>query len=326
MSFQQSFLAVGTKVVVQKGENRPFWYETKKEVIIEGEPGQAICPITKKSVRFVYNEGFRIYYPANIARNREVMEEGDLNQDTLGNMRPCLFVYDIPDASEFPNPSGILRSIGARINLSGWLINEADTPHALIARMLDAGCNPHIFRFEASEAKRLVSLAVATLKKEVLDATKRAEKSMRDAETKLTDPNDSRTNEARQEWYLQRAEAIRDRLAEFKTDLAEVSKRFGLAPEVLRVERLSAAGDAIKSGMEARARAYLISAKALVETGDRDAVALGKAMMEDKAIPQPAADMLREHGMDEAADALQTAFDDNADADGVFSLVGSDAE
>ena len=83
------FLAPGTRLVIN-GRMTPQWHTTTKEVIIDVEPLEVNCPLTGTRVHSFNYEGYKLYFPANIVRTREVFEEGDLNKEAVLGMRPVL--------------------------------------------------------------------------------------------------------------------------------------------------------------------------------------------------------------------------------------------
>lgn len=339
------FLAVGSRIVVMKGtrydRSQARWYTTTKVVELEREPAVGNCPITHANVLRYESQGYTLFFPPNIIREREVLEEGDRVPDVL--VRPILFTYDIPDNATikigerevpFPNPSNLLRRFAVRLNLSCWVLNEGDTPHALIATMLDSGCNPYVFKFDPTEADKLVSMAVTSLRKEIDEALRRAEVSRARAERQLDESQgeEGLTPEEAEARYVRRAVAIQTRLAELLDDMNAVAARFGLRPETINAMRLGTTGGAIREAMETRARGYVAGIKALKEAGTMDAESLASAAEAATIVTEPMIDALIEAGKPDEAEALRAAMGvagppvpvevPKADEDGTFSLAG----
>lgn len=320
MARTERYLAEGTRLVILPKTTRvPQWYNTRKEVVLDVEPEIVQCPLSGNRVHSFIYEGIRIFFPPNIVRSREIFEDGDIDKEHVQSMRPVLFTYDIPDdATEivrgkerpFYNPSDYLRTFAVRLNLSCWVMNEGDVPHALISRMLDAGCDPYVFEFNPNEAGKLVGAAVATLKKEINAAIVRAEQAHIRAEAQLTNAANEEgiSPEEAEQRFLDRANAISARMQSLTDDLNKVATRFGINPHVLSIDRLNITGGALKSTMEERARAYTAAANVIRETGTMMGEGLANAAAVDACPPYVMADFLRDSGKDAEADAITRAF------------------
>jgi len=90
--------------------------------------------------------------------------------------------YDIPSESTIPNPSGRLRKIGVRTNLSVWIVPNEKIPYGLLDELTTAGARWDVVRFDASEAEHLALMATEALKREVAQAIKVAQKAEEKAE------------------------------------------------------------------------------------------------------------------------------------------------
>jgi hypothetical protein len=82
-------------------------------------------------------------------------------------IQTSLLLYDIPDASGFGNPSGVLRSRALRINLSCWVVDNARTPWGLLHRMTEAGVHWHLLPFSAEANARILEMAAATMRRDL---------------------------------------------------------------------------------------------------------------------------------------------------------------
>lgn len=317
------YLAPGTRLVVRSGNLAPRWHTTSREVVIDVEPSTQVCPITNGRVHSFIHEGFRLYFPPAIVRTREEFAEGDLNEEAINNVRPVLFTYDIPDNAvyvdhngkerPFYNPSDRLRRFAVRLNLSCWVLAEGDVPHALVARMLDAGCDPYVFKFDPEEAKKLVGMAVTKLRKEINAAITRADESRARAESQLTNAmqEEGMTEEEAERRFLERAEQINVRLNALTEDLNLVSRRFGINEHVLNINRLTDTGAALKVEMVKYAEAYAEAAKKLRAIGTDTGIALARAAEMDACPVEVMADYIREEGGEtgnEDANKLLEAF------------------
>lgn len=336
MATTERFLAAKSRIVLKPKNSPAMWYELKKDVIVAGEPGHGQCPITGKRVRFVNESGFLLYFPENIVRERLVVADGDINDEFAARFRPVLFTYDIPDASDYPNPSGVLRRYAVRLNLSCWLMDAGDIPNAMIGEMLDANCDPHTFRFDPADSKKLLTVAVAKLSREIDMAVRSAARSAQNAASQLATATATTGMSAEDAHarYEKRAAAVNARLDVLKGDLAAAAERLGINPEAIKLDRLALAGNELRDEMATRARAYLDAARAAEATGTDTGRAIAAAIRSDTMDPMVAADFLDENGGD--GSDLRAAFDTApkpepvlpaTDDDGTYSLdTGDDAE
>src|SRR5262245_3245684 len=92
-------------------------------------------------------------------------------------LRPCLLVYDIPDAADLANPTPALRGRGVRVNLSCWVVPEDRIPYHLLAEMERRGATWHVVRFADDQLDKLVAMARATITKHMAEAERRAAQS-----------------------------------------------------------------------------------------------------------------------------------------------------
>lgn len=240
-----------------------------------------------------------------------------------------LLIYDIPSASDYPNPSGRLRRLGFRANLSCWVIPDGAIPHTLIHEMRTEGnANVDLVRFDMAEGPRLVRMAIDRMKKDVEDQLKRAHEGLANAEERhlLAADADPDARETAAEKYERRAKRIMEHLTELAEDVEAAIKNFGVKPELLGLANARKAFAALQTGYEAKIDAYVAATAALKkagEAGDANAAALANAAATDAVIPEVMADALREAGDEAAADALQAAFVPEsvpAADDGTFSL------
>jgi len=288
----ESYLPVGTKLCISSAAVKPRWYVTKKEIVLGSETAVATCPLTGWGVRTTKADGFDVFFQPRQVNNRRVPDGPDAR-----NLNACLLIYDIPGTAEVGNPSAVLRRLGVRVNLSCWIVPESDIPYVTLHRMQEAGATWHTVRFDASEAKKLIDMAVSALRKELDEALARAEASRASAAEQLE--QSTAAPERAEAYYLRRAESIAARCAELADDLAAGAAKFGIDSAQFNADALRTAGAAIQAGMQERAKLY---ARAV-----RDAARLGTPFPEST----PAgviADALQDGGSDEQADELRAAF------------------
>lgn len=78
-------------------------------------------------------------------------------------MRAVFFSYDIPDSCRYPNPSPKLSRVGARVNLSVWIIPEHLVPRELVADFERERIKYQMVRFDESESGKILTLARESL-------------------------------------------------------------------------------------------------------------------------------------------------------------------
>ncbi len=211
-------------------------------------------------------------------------------------LKPCLLIYDIPEASDAPNPSPWLRRRAVRINLSCWVVPEANIPYMRLKELEKEGATVHIVPFADHGIEKILSLVRSAIQKEIAEATARAEESMQKAEKKLASEDDDAYADLRA--FRKRADAARTRTAELINDLDQARRLFGiraekgddLAESMARVRLL-------RDKYEQRAKRIAQMAVALMESGG-DRKKMGELLAQDDAEPLIAADMAEEAGID----------------------------
>src|ERR1044072_2747562 len=113
-----------------------------------------------------------------------------MSENICTKLQAALLIFDSPEGPNgpvCPSPSARLRSIGIRIQLSGWVIPQRDMPYGLMAAMRDAGCTVDTVKFDASEGENLLTLAIRSIKMEIRKALEKARITRGRAEGRLTD-------------------------------------------------------------------------------------------------------------------------------------------
>jgi len=215
------------------------------------------------------------------------------------NLQACLLIYDIPERSTVANPSGRLRSVAVRVNLSCWVIREGDIPYALLNEMAAGGATWHVVRFDASEGQKLIEMAREALIRDIRDAMKRANKSANAAGRKAEadDSTDARRRYARQVRPLVR------KMNRLLTDVRKAAERFGISPYSISLNDSVNSLSALQAGMIARAKAYGEAVEQIRLLGDE---AMANAAAADLVPAGIIADDIDERGGD--ASALREAF------------------
>lgn len=246
------------------------------------------------------------------------------------NLSAVMLTYDIPSAVDYPNPSGELRKIGFRSNLSCWVIPEGMLPLTLIHELRTKGhADVDIVKFDASEGPRLARLAVRNTRKELEEQIKRTRENLAKWEANFLKDGEENTEERKDAHarYVSRCASILRRLKLLADDLDQAVRNFGVDPAQIGMVDARRSFDLMQAGVAKRAEAYVKATNALKGAGTADAALLAKAAGQDQAAHYAMADALREAGDEKAADDLQAAFDakPEEEGDGTFSLVGEDA-
>jgi hypothetical protein len=122
-------------------------------------------------------------------------------------LRACLVIYDIPERSTVRNPSKRFRRCGARVNLSCWVIPEANIPWNTLQGIEEGGGNWHVVRFADEESEKLVQMAEKAILADLERAIRSMEKSLTRAQERLNsdgeDAYDLKTYEGRMKSVLQ---------------------------------------------------------------------------------------------------------------------------
>jgi hypothetical protein len=249
------------------------------------------------------------------------------------NLRAVMLTYDIPSDSEIDNPSGELRRIGFRSNLSCWVIPEGSLPLTLIHTLRTEGrADVDIVKFDASEGPRLVQLAIRNMRKELEGQIQRTKENLAKWEASYLNDGEDNTEErkAAHDRYVSRSWSILRRLKTLADDLDAAIRNFGVDPAEIGVSAARSSFDLMQEGVAKRAEAYVVATNALKAAGTGTTSALAAGAAKDQVPGYVMADALREAGDEAAADALQEAFSDRleptpAPADeNEFSLVGGD--
>lgn len=223
-------------------------------------------------------------------------------------IKACLVIYDIPQGSELANPSPKLRRRAIRVNLSCWIVREDLVPYSLLNELAEGGAVYHVVKFDASEGKNLIKMAIQALKKEVAEHVQRGEESMQSAAERHLG-NEDITPEERQARFELRAGAIVARLEELLEDVKEAAKQFGIDPKRLSLTQARATIAALDAGYQTRAAEYAKAQKKLAGRSGTGA-ALAEAAAADNLPAGVAADYLDDTAStaEEGGESLREVF------------------
>lgn len=182
-------------------------------------------------------------------------------------MQACLLIYDIPEEIQpghepIENPSNLLRRIAVRVNLSCWVIPEANIPYTVLHHMQENGATWHVVKFDADETPKLLSMCITAIRSDIRDTLERARQSMNRAGQSLLKPDpDANREELRQSHlkYCKASKAIVKRLRGYLADMAAVSEQFGIATSTVNLPTATRAIFSLQATMQERARLYVQS-------------------------------------------------------------------
>jgi hypothetical protein len=182
-------------------------------------------------------------------------------------MQACLLIYDIPEEVQpghepIENPSGLLRRIAVRVNLSCWVIPEGNIPYTVLHHMQENGATWHVVKFDVDETPKLLQMCISAIRSDIRNTLERARQSMnRAGQSLLTPDSDPNIEELRQSHikYCKASKAIVKRLRGYLADMEVVSGQFGIPSTTVNLPTATQAIFALQSTMQQRARMYVQS-------------------------------------------------------------------
>lgn len=133
----------------------------------------------------------------------------------------AMFLYDIPDNLDVTNPSGYLRRLAVRINLSVWVMREDNVPHAYLAELTEEGVSWHLIPFAGVSADYVYGLCNLALNGECERIARSARRSILTAERTCRDTGDV-------ERFRKRMRASTLRAARLLEDSRKAGSVFGI--------------------------------------------------------------------------------------------------
>ena len=197
------------------------------------------------------------------------------------NIRFAVFQYDIPEAVDFPNPTGYLRArnnagkvFAFKTQYSMWLVDRDNPPLALQNRMEKAGCTVDLYPLDPCDNAKYLARAAEQMKRDIEKAKKTQEKSLREADNRLEEAERDfnngvigwdRLNKARRDHAKHRENAL-GRMEQLVKDLEAACEQFGIAKpdDALKSARNRVAG--IRALGSRRAELYVELANAVKGT------------------------------------------------------------
>lgn len=258
----------------------------------EGSPPQLGQPTRQR----------RVTDPVGIAGSvqaaPQTVQFTDEQREYAASLEPMMFFYDIPTASKLPNPSPQLWRIGARINLSCWVIPKGNIPYNLMGRIIEAGGSVHTIPFAKEAADKLLDLIANSLTRETAAALDRTQESMQHAAEK----GSRRVAE-------KGIEAARKRVQKHLGDLQASARVFGLSLSALPMHQALAKAHVLQAEAYEKARQYRLAGGALKQLQTADAAGVSRAIEAGQEVPvNVMGDVLIEGGNEDAANELMESF------------------
>lgn len=261
----------------------------------------------------------------------------DTTEQNNARMSCSMVIYDLPsnNPAGYADPSATMRRIGFRANLSCWIVPDGLVPYTFIHELRTKyRANVDVVRFDAAEGPRLARMAVAAMKKEMEENAARAraglalmEERHLQLEADLADNPEARADAVKR--YEGRCARVLKRMNGIIEDVEVAIRNFGDTPETLGVPDARQVYQTLQLGYQAKAAAFVAATVALKKLNTTDANALADAAAKDLVPAVIVQDMLRDHGDDAGADALQVAFNPptaQVSDDGTFSLIDAEEE
>ena len=227
-------------------------------------------------------------------------------------LQACWLVYDIPAGAtftdpaserEYTNPSDLLRPLAFRANLSCWVIQEGDIPHMLIDAMrTQAKATVHIVRFDASEAPKLLAMAIEAVEKDIKATVANANASYDAATERYGEQENPDKALARFSADTKRILKVAGRNLK---DLKSLAARFHIQPPSL--DKARTAVDTLRLNMQEQAATFTAAVIA-IEAANGKGDAMAKAARAGQVPAGILADYAEENGAVKEGAALRSRF------------------
>lgn len=212
-------------------------------------------------------------------------------------IQACWLAYDLPENADISDePCDVLRPIAFHCQLSGWIIQEADIPLMYVDELRRAGATVDIFRFDASEAPKILRKACQAVEADVKKVIAEGRANCNRAIVRLNDDENA-------ERALKRFKADQTRITKTMgrklKDLKACAERFNISGRVPSLATCVSASSAIRTLLLQRAKAY---AEAVAELEAQEGATDSVVMTAKKSrIPGDIlADYLDDKGLDGA--------------------------
>lgn len=294
-----TYVAAGTRVVVEDSAGNTRWHNTRNELHVDGAVS-ATCPTRGVNVFCLESMGFKVYFTESQIKFRCTTAE-----EYIGSNRPCLFMYDIPSDADIYNPSSELRRYAIRLNKSCWLTMEPELPMLLLNELTEAGTDWHTVPVDPRGVGDLVSQAIRATRRELDSMIDRSAHALDRAINRLEATNEGESPEETEKKYVAHTKLIRKRMETLYGDLENILTRFHIDPDAVNLSNARVAVDGLDKVIRTRLEIFKTSVTTLREQG-RDDIA---DALEGGTMPA----LIAADAMDEAdegsGESLRDAFD-----------------
>ena len=234
----------------------------------------------------------------------------------------ALVDYYIPSRSKVPNPSGVLRPRGIRIDGSVWVMYSDMVPVACVRRMIAGGARVFVIDLGPVESAKFCEVAIHCLQEDVKKAEERQTKVLEAALAKLTEveerdpPATHRQLQVARREYTKKRQDTLDRTQKLLKQLEEGAKAYGVKTVSMfdgirnRVQQLGALTNARVTAIGQVADALAAAGDHMAEAASNDDMPAGVVLdrAEDAGIDVSTARAICANGSEEGSG--QTALRD----------------
>lgn len=203
--------------------------------------------------------------------------------------------YDVPTAVNHLNPSRFMRRIGARVQLSIWVLPKDRIPHNLIHVMLTGGCTVDLLDFAAYEGDRALGIAKAALLAEI----DRITASLTTTCATVAHAADVNATGPAREFFRKRTLAALSRAKRLLSDCESALETFGIADVRPSILGAYASVQARRTEMEFRVERYAQMTAALGQLPGATATGLAQEARADILPAGIGADYVQEEAVNE---------------------------
>lgn len=235
------------------------------------------------------------------------------NQTKNNTMQVSLLLYDIPETSKYPNPSGVLRRRALRVNLSCWIVDQQRIPWTILEEMTSSNVDWHLWDFDSGATQKILQKACISMRRELEENAAREKDSLDRAERQrdevLNNPESTHTDVVRaNNKYEKDRTLILKRSEKLVKDLEEAANSFNLDMTQFPFGRNYERVNALRTLQGSRAQLYAELAEKMKDTP------IGKAASESEVPAEILADYAEEHGHN--VDVVREAFTNSSNGHG----------
>jgi hypothetical protein len=217
----------------------------------------------------------------------------------LKDIEAYILIYDIPDDAnlepEDKRPQGFLRTFAFHAQLSGWVVQRGDLPHAMMARWI---------KFDAGETGKLLEMAVRSITAEINERHRNAASSYADAIEELQE--DEVDADSALTRFRRKSNQILNRLEEHLTQVRRCAERWGVLNQIPSITTSVSGIRSLRQVMKVRAAAYRNAIEELRKREDTDTVAIANGFETGQIPATIVADYMDDLNMN--GEALRSAY------------------